>query len=247
MINNDADVVTSNSTLGDNADLTLSGTPTTEVSGTPSGIGNAVTFDGSNDYAVAGSSVSQFNFMWDSTAKFSIGFWMKVNTWAANDMILDAGCHADAQNTGMQINLNGADSTSGRKLAFQITKSNATEVTYNVSAANLVEGTGWNHFVITWDYSLGSANCKFYKNGAITTNSSDQGIDGVGAGGNADAPLNIGRNADSNGQHLDAILAEFFIFDRVLTSTEITALYNSGDGGVLGSGAIDSWVEKGTA
>jgi len=99
-----------------------------------------------------------------------------------------------------------------------------------VSASTLSAGT-WYHIVVTSD----GTNSVLYLNGV-----SDATSAGVGHTSSAQT-YNFGRRADNNSAHFNGSLDEAGIWDRALTSTEITSLYNSG------SGLAYPWTASATA
>jgi len=213
----------SDDSLGSSAELVVTGA-TYNQSDSPTNIGYSMLFDGSNDYAKVSSSLDDFKFTWD-VGTWSIAFWLKVDTFATNDVVFDTGNHADSLNVGALINLNGTS-----KMAFSIANGAGDPwVTYNVSDADYVPDTDWNFYCITYDQSLGSNNCKFYLNNSLH---SQHNIDGGGtpSSNDADTPLNVARNPDPTGQYYDGYMTEVSWWDKILSTDDMETLYNSGNG-----------------
>lgn len=82
----------------------------------------------------------------------------------------------------------------------------------------------WYHFVMTWD---GSGGYLIYKNGslnqtvALGTTSPNTVLGGIGG---------LGGRGDGNNQQITGTIDEIGIWSRVLTSAEVTTLYNGGAG-----------------
>lgn len=103
-----------------------------------------------------------------------------------------------------------------------------------------VTGT-WYHFVITIDSSMGGTGVEYYENG---TNIGRSRVAANNAFGlyNGGSQFQIGAMAGP-ANYLDAVVDEVGVWNRVLTSSEVTDLYNSGaglpyDGGGGGGGSI---------
>ena len=71
---NQATSAGSSDSLGSNADMTISGATYSQTGK----VGNALSFDGSNDYGTLGSSLSQWN-LFHGTGDWSINFWVNYD------------------------------------------------------------------------------------------------------------------------------------------------------------------------
>ena len=81
----------------------------------------------------------------------------------------------------------------------------------------------WYHIAVTYD--SGANEEKFYVNGSQQGSTQTAGGSITGTS----LPFNIGANADQEG-FFDGIINQALFYSKVLTGTEITALYNSGSG-----------------
>ena len=108
----------SSDSLGSSADLQVSGASYNQ---SESPFGYAMTFDGTNDNAKAGTSTSQFNFLHDSaTMKWSMCFWANSTGGDGDGIILNRGDGGDdggdgdrGGDAGNIADRGGADGNSG--------------------------------------------------------------------------------------------------------------------------------------
>ena len=126
------------------------------------------------------------------------------------------------------------DTTNG----FLTSLTNGVGSTYSLANAYtgiVISDTNWHMVTLTYDQSLSSNNLKAYKDGSLAGQLTKTG--------------NVSTNADSNqamrmfggvtgvNQDMEGLADEMSIWNRALSSTEITTLYNSGTGiTVTGSG-----------
>lgn len=96
---------------------------------------------------------------------------------------------------------------------------NSSESTYDFSTT--IASNTWYHVVLT--YSSGTLIC--YVNGSQVGSSAS-----VGTLSNTTARFCLGDLDKYSGNNLDGYLDEVAVWSRVLDSTEVTSLYNSGNG-----------------
>lgn len=99
-------------------------------------------------------------------------------------------------------------------------------------AASISDAT-WTHVVLTYDGSLSENGLKFYTNGLATAATAGKDADYSGGGGtrNSTQPLIIGKtnNAGANAaQTYEDKMADVCIFNKELSATEVSELYNGG-------------------
>ena len=84
------------------------------------------------------------------------------------------------------------------------------------------------HLVVTLDYGDGSSRTmKTYLNGSEVMSSN---MTAAWTPGTADKLFHLGNQANVGSREWDGKLDECYFWDRVLTSSEVTELYNSGSG-----------------
>ena len=79
---------TGTANLGTDAALTVTGSPAQNQSGSPSGLANNIQLDGTDDWLTASTgsnTTTQWNFMHNSSAKFSISFWARSSSGGMSD------------------------------------------------------------------------------------------------------------------------------------------------------------------
>lgn len=173
-------------------------------------IEGAYSFDGANDYV----EIPTIDFRSHTTG--TISCWVKPDNSGNEDMIWDYG-DANANNYLFLVYLQN----SGDLIRIQ---SNAFSPALSTATSILTEGS-WNHVLVTQD----GTGLKIYVNNSLAaSNSSTVWF------ANVTTPdiFSIGRYRHNNGSgwYFDGVIDEFGIWDRALTESERTALYNSGAG-----------------
>jgi len=167
-------------------------------------INQGFSLDGVNDYlSVSPTLGSSFS---SPTSAHSYSAWV-YKTTSGQKFIIQNG------NAGMGTCM---IVTTGNNLGFTY-----QGVTSILSSSGFMTLNTWIHCVITYD---GAGNVEFYKNGASAGSGSISWTDGTGA-----SNTYIGTyNGISN--YFTGLLDEIGIWNRVLTPSEVTELYNSGAG-----------------
>jgi len=215
----DGSIAVSPDALGSTAD----GTQYNGVTQTSTGkLGsNAYLYNGSNSYTTLGSSLSQWNFMHNQSALCTVALWFKLtNASSSNESLFD-NHNVDPTKIGCRFGLR-----QNRTCSFSVS-SGSVVIDYQSSDNFIPNDTNWHFLVYLWDYSLGSANLKVRLDDSTEETANKTG---TASNSNATHAPNIGKRALANDFYLDASLDEFSIWNRILTSAEITTLYNSGVG-----------------
>ncbi len=190
---------------------TLTGGPTW-VAGK---IGNGLNFDGVDDRVNAGSGASL-----DNLAAMTLTAWIKADTLGegGKGRIVDKTTTVNPDN-GWLFFLDGTNQVS---FSVDYTTANLKRST----AINAVSVGTWIHVVATWTGSATATNIKFYVNGVET--SYGTGTDGTGSRVN-DGTANLSIGTDSTtARTFDGVLDDVRAYNRVLSTTEITAIYRAG-------------------
>jgi len=188
-------------------------------------IGKAFTFDGVNDYVALPNNIMKFS----NTDNWSISFWI-YQTAGAYSGVIGNWDYDGSQGTGWGIRTNTAGSN---PTAFTIQLFtnwvNGTGTLLNVlSTLGTTSINTWNHFVITRN---SSSQEKIYQNGTLVasqTNSSTKltypatSYSCIGAERYQSSIIGYAKA----GTKIDAMS----VWNKELTSTEVTELYNSGNG-----------------
>ena len=89
--------------------------------------------------------------------------------------------------------------------------------------------TDWHHIAVVYDSSDEKAH--IYKDGSLQISQSKNSASFVA--GAPQGALKMGERVSANNRDLNSLIDDVGIYSRALTSTEITALYNSGTGAAV--------------
>lgn len=166
-------------------------------------------FDGSNDFVDLGNSLNSSFELGDS---FSVSAWIKFNDTTTDRTIV---ANLDSGTKGFQLRLRPTE-----QVRFGIAQ---TPSVYGVVDTSVLATGKWHHVVGTYD-GTNVTGLKVYANGNLDTGALDS------AGTILDITntetIKIGKYA--GGQFYAANIDEVSLFNKELSSSEITALYNGG-------------------
>jgi len=207
-------------------------------------IGQALDFDGVNDYVNAGTGSSL-----SLLGPVTISAWIYPRTFggASKGRIVVRGTSGIAHSVGFSVN--NSDITAG--LSFGSHYDVSTLQTY--SSNNTITLNTWQHVTVTWDGTTDRTKVLFYVNG-IKTGRQDNGdgsdgsvtrvsdstcslLIGVQGGDGGDCNVDNGTR-DFNGQ-----IDEVRIYNRALTPDEIKRLYKIGSTFVVNKTRTDTLRE----
>ena len=185
-------------------------------------IGNAFTFNGTNAYVSLPRTTNEFDF----TGDFSISVWIKPTANSANYKILQNFYGTSTTNRyGYILYLQ-----SGR-VRFATYKGNtgALSASNIAQSSTVISSNTWYHIVIT--KTLGSA-LKMYINGVLQTLTVIEGDLSFTPVYSSLNQVNIGStfNNGLRGDYFNGQIDALNIWQKELTQSEITELYNSGNG-----------------
>lgn len=161
------------------------------------------------------------SFVLSSTLTYTISLWFKLDSLPSTEGA--SGYLFQWRNSGGSEPIVGYISTNGpNRIESAIRGSGATTAytTHNITTAPLSVDT-WYHVVFV---GLGTGYCKIYVNGTDRTSSSSQ-FSGTPYTTNGYLQIGAGYASAINGR-----VDEFGVWNRALSSTEISTLYNSGNG-----------------
>jgi len=171
----------------------------------------SATFDGTNDYITAHDAGVSID-----PGSGSISCWFRLDTTSSGREIFRL--HVDNSNA-----IRCFYHAYQNKLITMYRQGGANASSSDTTA---VENNGWHHLAYTWE--IGRSESKMYLDGTNNANAAPETeID------NSETPFTvwIGTNADGGGgstNYWDGNIDDFAIFDDVLTSAEVTAIYNGG-------------------
>lgn len=203
--------------LGVAADIQITGA-TYSVAGI---IGNAISFDGVDDFGVIGTSLSQFNYMHNTTALWTCAFWLKYGSIANGEVLID---NHDLTGTNIGLNVRAADTD---KIRCEIANGTAEVLSFTSSVGYLPDTTNWHFYVLTYDQSLGSNNFKIIRDDANLEQATKTAE--TPSSSNATSAMNVARRT-SNSLFGDFDIDETSWWNKIVSSTDKTSLYNSGNG-----------------
>jgi len=199
--------VTDATSLGSNGvrDSSLDGTNNGATTGQTGKLSNAWNFDGSNDYV---DTPSKFNFLHDTTGG-SLSYWVSHDSISSMPLMVTGD---QSTHTGMYIR-----NDAGNKLRYCVLEDGNVWSCQNTTA-NVSTGT-WYHVVHTIGTTINT-----YINGNLDSSFTPTNPR------TADATNNFRFGQDYSGNHWNGKLDQVIIYDKVLSTSEISALYNSGSG-----------------
>jgi hypothetical protein len=180
-------------------------------------MGQGLKFDGVNDYIKAGSASSLDDIQSQGGGGMTVAFWIKPVT-NATKTIIAKGLASDTAGFWM---IQKQSFTDPARILFQ--KEGVTDMTASYND-QLTTGV-WTHIVLTWSGSMTSSGVVLYKNGVLQAQSG--GTDGATARTDASNDLTIGGEPVAS-DFMDGSLDGVRIYNRILSQTEVTQLYNLG-------------------
>ena len=203
--------------LGSSADIQVTGV-TYEDGGSP--LGTGVSFDGTDDFGVAGSSLSNFNFLHNSTAAWTICMWAQL-TKGDDRYIMSTS--EGGTGIGLKLGMNTTD--------FRIYTQNGSDeliASFSGTSGFIPNASSWYFYCFTFGDALSGANFKATRNDA---NLESSGISAnTPSNSNATDPMTFGKRPDLNIGYTKMALAEVSVWDKIMSDEDITTLYNSGNG-----------------
>ena len=212
-------------------DLSRGGNNGTLINGPTfnSGNGGSIVFDGSNDYYLGNFSSIINNTTTGTSPIFTISNWIFLT---ANSGIIDGlgrVSPSEAQSwahyyrytnpSGPTINFNKVNSGISNIRTFQV-----------VSQANVILPNRWNNIVTIYN----SGTVLFYLNGSQITSSISPTNDGSPTIVNNNFSLIFGKsNLGSGGESLNGRIANYIIYNRALSASEVLQNYNATKGRYL--------------
>lgn len=205
------------STLGSPADLQITGA-TYKESGIPAN-NNSLLFNGTSDFGQAGNSLSQFNFLHDGST-WTINFWLK---WVSGDTVIDTTDGGASSRVGLLIEIQATG-------ALTTVMTNGTnQIVSGSTSAGFIPSDGNFHFYsMRWDNNLASENLKISRDDGVPETFNKTGFTPSSA--DAAFPLSLAQRPNSGGRFLNGNFTEFSMFSRILADSEVTSLYNNGNG-----------------
>ncbi|MBP9728012.1 MAG: LamG domain-containing protein [Candidatus Moranbacteria bacterium] len=177
-------------------------------------LGQAVDFDGTDDYVTV---VDNTTLDVGDTADMSISGWFYRDTFTTDNTIIAKRNGITSGDTGYLIYIDDATD----QLIFEV--SDGTDE-YSLTSASTFTATGWNHYAVVWDQDS-AANSEIYINGSANGATDSGTIGNIGDLSNA-LTFRLGAEGDS-GNPFDGKLDESRFYSRALSAAEIRGFYDA--------------------
>lgn len=213
------------STTGDGLGSSADGTNTSVSYSQTGKIGNAYTYTRGTSKTVLGSSLSQFNFMHNQSQLFSINVWYKLS----GSLVNVVGMMGDGQDNTAKIGLSIYAVATG---ALSINTTNGSSQDALITGGGIIpNNTNWHMLTVTYNRSLASSNWLTYIDGVLVATINKSGSF-TPSNSNASHAMELGTYG-TLAQSFFGTLDECSIWNRILTTDEISTLYNSGRGKIV--------------
>jgi hypothetical protein len=199
------------------------GTLTNGTTFTTGKLGQAFLFDGVNDSVNFGTGVSNFG-----SNPFSISMWFYPNSGNVLQMLYAKGF--TGVNAGFYLNIDNRYNSNQNGIQFGVSSGASYHAIATTTANPYIVGA-WNHVVVVWDATAKIS--RIYLNGVLTTTTVSQAA-GSGAAGVTNV-TNTSANAllgtyGTGGLFFNGRMDSINLWNKVISSDEVTTLYNSGTG-----------------
>jgi len=186
-------------------------------------INDYATFNGSSSYISTSGTQTDTDFQ--ASESFSVAFWFNSSDSGGAAFIDRWGTQNGSGNNGWLILKD-----SGTACSFRLSSNwgaSPQAAIRVVSSSNNAFGDGkWHHLAVTYGGS-GHTSVKIYIDGAEDTSASAN-ITGTVGSITYGLPLEIGAYSSSHSDKYDGSMKQVLIYNDVITSSEVTTLYNSG-------------------
>lgn len=191
--------------------------------------GNAFTFNGTNAY------VSLPDDSLNISSVMSFSFWLKTSATSGEGIIIGNMNNARSPYSfahGFNIWFSNLTGTGTGKI--QLDWRSGANINKTITSTSSVNNNAWRHIAITYDTSNTTTGSKIYIDGVL--DKSGQTLDATGTSSiHYTTPMKscIGANNLSgtvSNYIPSSSLDEVCIWNKVLTATEVTELYNAGTG-----------------
>lgn len=184
-------------------------------------IGNGADFESSNSEYLDISDASQSGL--DLTGDFAVSFWIRPESISGDHWIV-AKSRFDGGLQGIDIWISTSPSSS---VLWRFSQNGNNSITINGNSnTNVIPAASWSHVVLSFDVSANTATC--YVDAVDETSTNSGSISSIN---NNNRPWVIGRrDRTTPSSYFDGIIDEMAVFNRTLTSAEVSWLYNSGAG-----------------
>jgi len=223
----------STASLGSAADLIMTG-GTYEQSAPDDLI--SVLFDGIDDFAVSGTSLSQFNFIHENQS--TICFWMQLVAFHASSLYQLPFVNNDWGSDAGSIWLITKDSPCGANCGtlsqevFNGTNGIVGNIPSSSNSTYIPDLTDFYFYVVRLDCDITTDTVIWNRGDTAGNYGNEVKGDRINApiDGDSPSPLTIAKRSNASQYFANIYLSEMSIWNRILTDAEIAELYNEGNG-----------------
>lgn len=202
---------TSDATAFDSSGNSNTGTLTNGPVWTTGKAGNALQFDGVDDYVDTGNGASL-----QITGAITLAGWVKLNSLSSDNAFFGRGQALGSNgNRGYFVSFTGS---STKKIYFDTYNTTTRDALF--TGSNAINDNNWHYVVATWDGTSGINSKKIYLDGLLDAQKSSS-ITEIGA-----PNVNFRIGADSNQDlHTNGLIDEVKVYNRALSISEIIEEY----------------------
>jgi hypothetical protein len=178
--------------------------------------GNAVNFDGSNDYVSVPDPGAGSVFDFANGTSITVAAWVNLTSLPQDAIVLSKGATGGADNANYQMEI-----ATNNHLYLSFTSGGVWQTAQSTAT---VPVSGWHHYVVS--QTFGSASLQMYIDGAvIASDSGDTSAPDV-----TNVALWFGADneatAGATDNELNGKIDEARVYNRVLSAAEVSRLYN---------------------
>jgi hypothetical protein len=215
----------SDESLGSSANATVSGM-TYNTSGS-SPFGYEGEFDGTNDNLVVGSSTSIFNFCHNVNCKWSLNAWVQTDIVTVQQLFATMD---DRSGTNRGMSAYVSQGSNGSSVGVGCGIYSGSSGVYPISFENtsaLISDTNWHMLTYTYDQTITDDNFTWYLDGSEVGTADKNNNDNSNSNATSNAMI---AWRDNGARYWNGALTEISLWNRILSSGDVSDLYNSGSG-----------------
>jgi hypothetical protein len=172
----------------------------------------SMNFDGTNDYITADGAASEI-----SGDLGSVSLWAKLEPYSFTETMFWLTTSEDAAGVENYVWLFYHGGTNQTRLQH---KGGGVEGT--CVAATTVENNGWHHFAVTWNTSE-NQSALYIDGSSIATSTASSDFEGT------EDAIDFGKRRTHSWGEFEGNMNDIALFDDVLTSGEVSTIYNAGE------------------
>jgi len=215
--------------LGTPANITMSG-GTYEETGTPSNLGTAVLFDGTDDYGYCGTSLTQFDFCHNRSALWTIAFWLKVESLSAQDYFMETSYTEGPSPVDPAVGVMFSRFEDTNAMLFHIARGEDNHRTFSYLTSNnyVPDFASWYLYIASFDYNGSAPQFTIRRDNANEETATKTGE--IASEDPASYPLQFARRVPTPHYFGHFQLCEVSLWNKIMSDEDQTILYGDGNG-----------------